>query len=376
MFNNSVPDQVSYFIRSLDTGHSEIRTVFGSSLKRSHGVPSQPKLADTDEDDDDGQSEIDPLSALTLHSDHKHLDAANLPSVKPSDSLSLVPPKLAASQSVLFLTVDRPSVVSLKSVLDKRGDRFHITPHHEAIVIECPTGGEFMHKDKGTMIVKPKKAQTAELRCVGDEEVAQFQARGVGALRVGWKKRSKELTTTGVIEGIEDGLEPVDPLALIRRDRVSKTHTVPLRINHDRPGIFTVSLTGVTDSLHNTYTPSGHSTEKTYNVIARPTAKFDCPTPRELFVGKTTALAVNLDGLGPDSLELVYSFQPISGDAVKKTSRISKRTEMITVSAPGTYTLLEINGPCSGRIMEVSTCSVQLLPLPTMNMQTVTLREL
>jgi nucleoporin POM152 len=183
VFNNSIPDQVSYFIRSLETGETETKTVSGSSLRRSSHSDQQLEITD-DEENETGTPEIDPLSAMVLRTQGK--EVAKMPSVKPSDSLALIPQQLASSQSILFLTIDRPSLISLKSVVDKRGDRFQITAQKEAVIIECPTGGHFMNEDKGTMIKKGDKIQPAEQRCVGDEEVAQFQARGVGSLKVSW----------------------------------------------------------------------------------------------------------------------------------------------------------------------------------------------
>lgn len=371
---------MSYFIRSLETGNAEVKTVSGSSLKRSQKARSQPLLTDIEEDEEDGEPEIDPLSALVARSDPLQLDLAKLPSVRPSDSLTIVPPKLASSQSVRFITVDSPSVVSLKSVLDHRGDRFHITPHKEAVIIECPAGGEFMLEDtkKGQLVLKGPKALPAELRCVGDEEVAQFQARGVGSLKVGWRKKSKDSTVSGVVEGIED--EVVDttdqPLALDRRDKVAKTHTVPLRLVHDEPGVHTVTLTSVTDSMHNSYTPSGHSAEKVYNVIPRPTARLDCPRTKQILIGQTTSLPILVDGLGSEPLEVVYTFQAANSEnVIRNTVKVSRKTESITVSEAGKFTLLEINGPCSGYIMEPSSCIIDEIPQPSVDLQVTTLHE-
>lgn len=340
----------------------------------------KPKLAITDADEEDTtEPEIDPLSALVLHQDHHQqgdLDVAKLPSVKPADSLILVPRQLESSQHLLFLTVDKPSSITLKSVVDKAGDRFHITPHKEAIVVECPTGGYFTD-DSGASKRKDTKPRPAELRCVGDEEVATFEARGVGALKVGWRKKSRDSTESGLIEGIEDEVEAVDDeLGLIRRDKVSRTHTVPLRLSHDKPGVHTVTLTGVTDSLHNTYTPSGPSAEKNYNVITRPSARFDCSAPIQLLKDRTVSIAVQLDGSGPlaSPLEITYIAKTASGET-KKSIKMNKRTEILQVSEAGSYSLLDISGTCAGTILEPSTCYVQLVPPPTVDMTVTTLHE-
>lgn len=376
VFNNSLPNEVSYYIRSLETGHAEVKTLAGSALKKATQPRSKHLLTEgEDEDEDTDIPETDPLSALILKSND--LDVAKLPSVKPHDSLTLVPPKLSSTQQVLFLPVDHPSVVSLKSVLDRHGDRFHITPHKEAVVIECPTGGHFVEESQGQLIKRPSKPQPAELRCQGAEEVVQFQARGVGPLRVGWKKKSKDAQTHGVIEGIEaeEEIDSTDSLALSRKERVSRTHTVPLRVSHDRPGIYTVSLTSVADSLHNTYTPSGPAAERVFNVIPQPSARLDCTGPKELLVGQRTSLAVHLSGLSTEPVEVLYSFTSLNGDTTQRSYKTNRKQESIFVSEPGRYTLLGMKGPCGGVVMEPSSCLVQLVPLPSLDMKVETLHE-
>lgn len=321
------------------------------------------------------------MSALVLHAGQKQTSGqvAKLPSVKPADSLALVPQHLASSQTMLFLTIDSPSLVSLKSVVDKRGDRFQITPHKDAVIIECPTGGHFMD---GTMIKKADKIQPAELRCVGDEEVAEFQARGVGSLKVGWTKTSasaKDAKSSGLIEGIEDEPGSVDTLGLVRRDKVSKTHTVPLRLAHDRPGIYTIALTSVTDSLHNTYTPGGHSAQKVYQVIPKSTVNMQCASPLQLLVNGTASIPITINGNNngnPHSpMDVVYTFRSTQGEVSTHSMRLSKKSEVLTVTEPGVYTLQEMTGQCSGGVMEPSSCRVQLIAPPAVDMTVTTLNE-
>ncbi|KAK8861644.1 hypothetical protein IAR55_002467 [Kwoniella newhampshirensis] len=386
VFNNSIPDEVSYFIRSLEDGQATVEKVSGSSMKRSPSRPPRLRITDGDEDVEDGdleEPETDPLSALVLQNSGKpvhgdEVDVSRLPSVRPPDSMALVPRNLASSQNILFIAVDKPSVVTLKNAVDKRGDRFSITPHREAVIIECPTGGKFVDEEKaGKLILKGDKTRSAEVRCVGDEEVAKFQARGVGPLKVGWKKRSKDKVDTGLIEGIEEDLEPVDQLALARRDRVSKTHTVPLRVSHSRPGTFTLSLTSVTDALHNTYNPSGYSAEKVYNVLARPSIRFDCSAPVQLLLNQKVSLPVDVSVDGPmeQELDVSYQFRSLTGETAPRKIKVSRRRVDIVVSEPGTYTLLDVEGQCSGGILEPSSCTVQLVPLPTLDMSVTTLHE-
>jgi nucleoporin POM152 len=330
-----------------------------------------------EEDEDDASGEtVDPLSALVLR--NADLDVAKLPSVKPADSLALAPKGLASSETTLFLAITKPGVITLKNVVDTRGDRFRITPHKEAIVIECPTGGQFMD---GTM-VKAKSKLPTELRCVGDEEVTQFQARGVGALRVAWKKTEVGKQTgpidNGVIEGIEDELESVDQLALVRRDKMSKTHTVPLRLVHDKPGVFSVSLTSVSDSMHNTYTPAADaSAEKSYRVVARPSLRLVCPTTMQLLEGQTSNIPVEIEGSGPFEypFQVSYGFRSPSGETSTTSYTMSRKSSAIHVDKPGVYTLLDVTGACGGTILEPSSCNVQVIPPPTMEMSQTTLHE-
>lgn len=348
-------------------------------MKKSPVRTPRLRIAHEEEDEEDvSEPDFDPLSALVLQSQKGEIDVAKIPSVKPTDSLAVVPRNLESSQNILYLSIDHSSVISLKAVTDKRGDRFHITPHKEAVIVECPVGGRFMDEDvRGILTTKADKPQPAENRCVGDEEVAKFQARGVGALKAGWKKRSKEGVVSGVIEGIEDESHSADQLGLVHRDMVSKTHTIPLRVVHDKPGVYTVSLTSITDSLHNTYTPSGPSAEIVYNVLSRPSTSFDSDHPRELLLQKSTTLPFTTDGLNGigSSVDVVYSFRSLSGEYTTRSIKVGRNQEAITVTEPGTYSLVEINGPCSGTIKEPSSIEVYLVPPPTVSMQVTTLHE-
>ncbi|WVQ93493.1 hypothetical protein IAU59_000567 [Kwoniella sp. CBS 9459] len=386
IFNNSIPDEVSYFVRSLETGHATVQKIAGNKMLKSPTRPPRLRITDGDEDAEEGdfeEPETDPLSALVLASGATggagtEVDVSKLPSVKPPDSMALVPRNLASSQNILFITVDKPSLVTLKSVTDKRGDRFHITPHREAIIIECPTGGKFVEEEKqDKLVLKGDKARPAELRCVGEEEVTKFQARGVGPLRVGWKKKSGNKVDSGFIEGIEEDLEPVEDLALVRRDRVSKSHTVPLRVTHNQPGLHTLSLTSVSDALHNTYNPAGHSAERVYNVIARPSVRFECPSTIQLLHGQQARIPVDAVVTGPmdQDYEVSYTFESVDGNKSNKKIKLSKKREEITVSEAGTYTLVDLDGPCAGGVMEPSTCVIEMVPLPTMDMSVTTLHE-
>ncbi|KIR97586.1 hypothetical protein L804_05273 [Cryptococcus deuterogattii 2001/935-1] len=390
IFNNSIPEQVSYQIRSLDTGHTTVEKIYGSSMKRSSARPPRLRITDGD-DDEDGElelePEIDPLSALVLQSGGKvvghprDIDPSTLPSVRPHDSMSLVPRDLAPSENILFLTVSKPSVITLLNVIDKKGDKFHITPRREAIIIECPTGGKFVEEHKGKVVHKAEKPKSAELRCVGDEEMVYFQARGVSPLRVGWEKKSKDKSETGFIEGIDDEVEPaddLDDLALVRRDRVSKTHTVPLRVTHNVPGTYTLSLTTVHDALHNSYTPSGYATRQIYNVVPRPFIKFNCQAPYQLLQNQTVSLPLEVVVSSQqleEPLELIYRYTSLDGKSSEKKFTVKNKREQLTVSDPGTYDLVGIEGPCAGGVMEPSKCEVQMVPLPSMDMSVETLHE-
>ncbi|WVR03750.1 hypothetical protein IAU60_000745 [Kwoniella sp. DSM 27419] len=386
VFNNSAPEEVSYFVRSLETGHADVVKLSSSQMKKSPARPPRLRLTEGEDDAEEGdleEPETDPYSALVLASGSQggnglEMDVSRLPSVKPPDSMALVPRHLAASQSIMFITVDKPSLVTLKSVVDKRGDRFQITPHREAVIIECPTGGGFVDQhDKDKKLIKWNKPKAPELRCVGEEEVVHFQARGVGPLRVAWKKKSGNKVDSGVIEGIEEDVLPVDDLALIRRDRVSKTHTVPLRVNHDQPGDYTLFLTSVTDALHNTYSPSGPASEKSYNVLSQPSVRLDSSAMINLLHGEKAKIPVEVvvSGALEQDLEITYSFKSTSGDVLTKKIKMNKKREDIVVSEPGTYTLMDVEGVCVGGVMEPSSIVVQMVPLPTMDMSVTTLHE-
>lgn len=323
---------------------------------------------------------MDPLSAMVLRSQDNSLELAKLPSIRPADSLAFVPKDLTATENMLFIAVDKPSVITLRTVSDKRGDRFHVAPHREAVIIECPLGGNFMVGTEGAMVKKGDKKQAAEMRCMGDEEVIKFQVRGVGSLRAGWKKKSKDGQEFGIIEGIEDDLDipEGEEGALVRRDKVAKTHTVPLRVKHDTPGTYTISLTSVADSHHNTHTPSGHSAEKVFNVVARPTAQFEHRSIVQMLKDKTVTLGVVVEAEGglPADVEVTYEYKLAeSGEVGTKKLKIGRKVEGLVVSEPGTYRLLDVAGQCAGSILEPACVTVILIPPPSVEMSVTTLHE-
>ena len=363
VFNNSLPYEVTYSVRSFDTGHAKVESVPASSLTKPASRTPRRAIADSETDDD-----IEP-GAVTIRT--ANLDLAMLSSVRPADSLAWIPETLEASEHLLYLSVSKPAVLTLRHVTDRRGDRFHVTPHKEAIVVECPSSSSDVDAKGSGAIRSP-----AQIRCVGEEETIAFEARGVGALKVAWRKRSKDTTSSGVIEGIEDEHELVDQLTLTRPGLVAKTHTIPLRIVHDAPGIHTVTFTSVTDSMFNSYSPSGPGAEQSFNVLARSSASFDAG-PLQLLAGGSVTLPIKLDGSGPLSapLDITYTFSPVSGVTQIKTLSMTKRTETLTVTEPGTLSLMNISGQCSGTIREPSSCTVRLIPQPTVELNTQTMHE-
>ena len=377
IFNNSAPYEVSYFVRALDTGKAEVKVVGGSSLKRSSVKP----LAITDSDDDDVEAAPDPLSALMHASDTQEIDYSRLPSIKPADSLSIVPTRLASTEQMLFIAVDRPSVISLKGVSDRRGDKFHIAPHREAVIIECPSGGDFVHEKQGQLVKAGKKV---EQRCVGQEDVLSFEVRGVGAMKAAWRKRSRTGSVSGVIEGIEPTVQAIDEvdeevgsLALVRRDKVSNAHTVPLRVSHDAPGIYSVAVTSVSDSLHNSYTPQ--TPEWTFDVHSRPVVKFDCPKAIQILENRTAELAFKVDSLdGPGHMgdvQVAYGYTLADGNIGGDTISVQGNRGSILAKQPGVYKLVDVSASCSGQIQEPASCRVELIPVPTVKMGVTTLHE-
>lgn len=374
VFNNSAPHEVSYYIRALDTGRAEVVTVGGASLRKSSNRP----LEITDSDDDDLDAP-DPLSALIHSSGAEEVDYSKLPSIKPADSLAIVPSRLARTEQMLFVAVDRPSVISLKSITDKRGDKFHIAPHRDAVIIECPTGGDFVEEKKGQLVRGSRKHET---RCVGDEDVLQFQVRGVGAMKAAWEKRDGISVTTGVIEGIEPAVVKMEAdgsenLALVRADKVAHTHTVSLRVKHEAPGFYAVSVTGVSDSMHNSYVPQGR--DWLFNVQARPVVKFDCPRAIKILQNRTSDLSFRVDSLdGPgdmDDVRVTYEYELADGSIGGDTVPVKHGRGRITARQAGVYKLVDVAASCSGLVQEPASCRVELIPTPTIEFGVDTVRE-
>lgn len=377
VFNNSAPYEVAYKIRELVGKHdTSLQSVPVSLMKRPVGWQALQLKDGEDHDDED----VEQVSAIVKRS--KQLDLARLHSVRPNEALSIIPPDLASSETLLFITVDRPSIISLQSVVDKRGDRFHIAPHREAVIIECPSGGDFVDEDKknaGKIILHPGAAKAAvpQVRCTGSEEVVQFRARGVAPLKVGWKKSLRGVVmASGMVEGIEDEAtreEAED--GHFRQDRVTKDHIVPLRVKHDRQGQYDVVLTSVTDALGNSYTPSGEGSQLVFDVLSNRNVILDCPRPRDILVNGTAQLPVLIDGTPATDLDITYGFTGSNGHMTRHHIDLKSANTKITVSEPGTYTLLEVDGVCPGTVLEPATCTFHQIPPPTAEMTVETLHE-
>jgi nucleoporin POM152 len=364
VFNNSAPDQVAYHVRSLDSHGSEILTVPASLMKRPVGWQAL-KIAEDEDDSDETLTEI--------VARNKQLDLARLHSVRPSESLTVIPPDLASSESLLFITVTRPAVIALHSVTDKRGDRFNIAPHREAVVIECPTGGDFVDNGGKLILAPGKKTPAPEKRCIGVEEVVKFQARGVAPLKVAWKRsRNGIQVASGVVEGIDD--ETIEDAEGFRRERVSKTHTVPLRVQHDREGDVQITLTSVVDALGNTYVPSGSSSSLQFKVLPKSSASLVCPRPIQLLINGKTKLPLLVAG-AEDPVDVSYTFTSSTGKVSKHKVKAANGETSIEVSQPGTFTLQDVHGLCPGNVLEPASCSVQIVPPPRAEISVTTLHE-
>lgn len=375
VFNNSSPYEVAYKIRSLVGDYdTSLLSVPVSLMKRPVGWQQLQLKDGEDYDDDDGEQ----VSAIVARS--KQLDLARLHSVRPNEALSIVPPDLTSTETLLFITVDKPSIISLQSVVDKRGDRFHIAPHREAVIIECPSGGTFVDEEKrNNKVVVHKDTARAEpqVRCVGGEEVVQFRARGVAPLKVGWKKTLRGVTvSSGLVEGIEDEATTEDAeQGHFLRDRITKDHIVPLRVRHEKQGLYDVQLTSVSDALGNSYTPSGQGSLLSFDVLSNRNVMFDCPRTMDILVNGTAELPVRVDGTAGRDLEIEYEFTDLASKVTRHRVDLKKIDTKIPVRQPGTFTLLQVDGVCPGTVLEPATCAFQQIPPPTAEMTVETLHE-
>lgn len=324
--------------------------------------------------EEEGDDESDYDGALTqIVSSSKKLDLSRLHSVRPSESLSIIPPDLSPSESMLFITVTKPAVISLHSVTDKRGDRFNIAPHREAVIIECPTGGDFV-EDSGKMILAPgKKAPAPEKRCIGSEEVVKFSARGVAPLKVSWKRMRNGLqVASGVVEGIDD--DAIEDIEHFRRERTAKTHTVPLRVQHEREGDVQIALTSVVDALGNTYIPSGPSATIGFKVLARSSAAFVCRKPIKMLIGGKQELPLVVTG-ADDTSEVSYTFTSSTGKESLQKIKAPNGETKIEVTQPGYFSLQDVSGLCPGSVLDPVSCSVEIISPPRAEISVTTLHE-
>lgn len=376
VFNNSAPYQVSFNIRSLDTQETTVQSIAADKMKVPVGWQAL-RLADGEQSEDE---EADAHTLQEMVKRNKHLELERYHSVRPSEALSVIPPDLSSSESLLFITVTKPSVITLNSVVDRRGDQFNLAPHREAVIIECPSGGDFVsddRKDGGKVVpYKPPSAKPL-VRCINQEEVVLFNARGVAPLKAMWKEWVNVVAAHhGAIEGIEDTETITDAeKGHFRRDRMTKSHVVPLRVEHKKAGKHRVSLTSVVDALGNTYTPSGNSSTVEFEVLNRRSVSFDCPKQIQLLVGGTASLPIKADGPIEHPMDVSYRFTSLGGEHEDKSLTIDATKSEIVVNRPGTFTLLDVSGTCPGTILEPAKCSVAVVPEPTVDINVVTLHE-
>lgn len=70
-----------------------------------------------------------------------------------------------------------------------------------------------------------------------------------------------------------------------------------------------------------------------------------------------------------------YRYTSPDGKSSDKKFAVKNKREHLSVSEPGIYSLMGIEGPCAGEVMEPSKCEVQMVPLPSMDMSVETLHE-
>lgn len=373
VFNNSAPYQVSFNLRSLDTHELTVESVAADKMVVAPGWHS---LRLEGEEDDD---EADAHNLHKMVKRNKLLELERYHSVRPSEALSVIPPDLTSSETLLFIVVRKPSVITLKQVVDRRGDQFNLAPHREAVIIECPSGGNFVEDDRqvGGKLVRYNPAPEPLIRCINQEEVVMFNARGVAPLKALWKQWINGVPVNqGAVEGIEDSETISDAeKGNFHRDKVSKSHVVPLRVEHKRAGKHRVQLTSVVDALGNTYTPAGNTSTIEFEVLNRRSVSFDCPRPIQLLVGGTARLPIRSDGPIEHAMDIAYRFTSTNGEQADKSLTIDASNSEIVVDKPGNFALLDVSGTCPGTILEPAKCSVQLVQQPTVDVNVVTIHE-
>lgn len=370
LFNNSDPEQVAFRTSSLvdgDGGKNQTHSVYASHMK----VAKSHRGFSLSRDESDEEDEAETIRDLVRAS--KQLDAAKLSSIKAADSL-LAPLAITLkdTESIRFLEVKEPSVVTLLKVVDKHGDRFNVNTQREAVIYECPSGGDFVETTKKGKVVKYPgvKEASPELRCVGSEDVVNFQVRGVAPLHVTYNRIvDGTIVSGGEVKGIED--EQPDELF----SRVSKVHNVPLRLRHDLIGLEEITLASVVDALGNTHTPTGPAATMAFKVLQKRYVSFNCPRPVELLVGGEAKLPVELHGSASMGLTVNYTFTNTAGGVSSRILEVTDKHSYIDAHEAGKFTLQSVGGMCPGGVLEPSTCTVRLIPPPTADISVKTLHE-
>jgi nucleoporin POM152 len=116
-----------------------------------------------------------------------------------------------------------------------------------------------------------------------------------------------------------------------------------------------------------------------YQVIPKSTVNMQCAQPLQLLVNGTQSIPIvvngNSNGNPHSPMDVTYTFRSIDGEVSTRSLRLAKKSELLTVSEPGVYTLQEMTGQCSGGVIEPSSCRVQLIPPPAVDMTVTTLNE-
>jgi hypothetical protein len=405
----------------------ERKRIHASQLIRGDRRLLHRKSGENEEDVDDyyldGRSTSPPPSSRQPHhAGPATHDAHVRRSIRAHDKVSPLPRSIEPSQTIYYLQISQPGEVQLERVQDADESDFRITKtSRQALVIECPSGGKILgvegEKDEAgekrrklalmPLVKKEDKVDTPRHRCVGQDDVVQMEARGVGDLKIGYllkegKGKDQRVIEEGVLSGIQsETLATRQPLMLKDKsddpsdtDRqvavrsgemavtryagsalpdVAETRLVRLPIAHRQVGTHAVQFLNVTDSFGNFYRSESDAKALEFVVHALPVVSFSnhCAQPRtlKLLQGGSVSLPIIMPGLRqPEGITRVWvAHKPVGSDTYDegREYEMDGKSKAVEVREPGTYTIVDTNSTfCSGLVHEPATCVVEAVPVP------------
>ncbi|KAK4053560.1 hypothetical protein OIV83_001728 [Microbotryomycetes sp. JL201] len=401
--NNTSPTQLTYTLASLSDPSSSRRITVPVSELQKPARHANAHASPRDSDDEGLPSwAVVPAASSSAAPRHQLPSAAR----ESSDPFNLSP-----TETLYYLSVDKPGAIRLESVTDHEGNPVRIrrrrasapTPGRpstdaDATVYPCPRAGFRLdqHEQESHMCVANGLTGSVSL---------ELAVSGQEPLTVKWHSREGEHGPSR-----QSGL---DAIALGPAATVDSVVDVPFNVSLTRPGRTTFTLDRVIDGAGNDVKFVKDSTRahvgskefklgalvhhavhaRTPDVLvngAVATRSFVVHRPPEVaFAGQCgrgqdvkllhrskATLEMRLTGIEQDlrasgqqswTITVKYSPEASSGKSWVRTVVTSSQTARMTVEEAGTYEIIKVQGQwCDGLVLVPNLCNVVLQPQPTL----------